>query len=257
MATWVVGDIHGCYDDFMKLLSRKEIGKQDRIILIGDIIDRGPDSYKMLDWAMKNVSKTGRFQMVCGNHEDNIINDYDRCKRRLENGNHSVLTSYGFSSVHSLEDMDISALACDYDFVSYMEAAGYETVASVKPIVDWFRGLPLYKKVRVRDKNGKTKRFVIAHAWYREDWSRDCIVWYRDVDHRENRFGPDYQGKGNEILIHGHTPTQFCWSAAGKKQSSDVFFREKSINIDCGCVFKGASGKLAAIRLEDLKIIYV
>ena len=257
MSTWVVGDIHGCYDDFMRLLSRKEIGLEDRVILIGDIIDRGPDSYKMLNWAMKNVSKTGRFQMICGNHEDNIIRDYDRCKRRLENGYCMVLTRYGFgfSNVQSLEDMDISALACDYDFVSYMEEAGYETVASVKPIVDWFKALPLYKRVRVKGRDGKEKRFVIAHGWYGENMSRDNIVWYRDVDTDFYRFAPDYDN-GREILIHGHTPTPFCWDALNKKKS-DVFFRERSINIDCGCVFKKAGGKLAAIRLEDMKVIYI
>jgi hypothetical protein len=73
MATWVVGDIHGCYDDCMKLLSRPEIDKRDRIILIGDIIDRGPDSYKMICWAMKHISQTGRYQMICGCCIDNMI----------------------------------------------------------------------------------------------------------------------------------------------------------------------------------------
>ena len=45
MATWVVGDIHGMFEAFMKLLEYSEIKKDDTVILIGDIIARGPDSY--------------------------------------------------------------------------------------------------------------------------------------------------------------------------------------------------------------------
>lgn len=48
MATWVIGDVHGCYNEFLKLIHNEEIKDTDTIILIGDIIDRGSDSYKML-----------------------------------------------------------------------------------------------------------------------------------------------------------------------------------------------------------------
>lgn len=244
MATWVIGDIHGCYTRFMKLLSSPEIKSNDRIILIGDIIDRGAESYKMIQWAMKHISKTGKYQMVCGNHEDNIINDYNRC-------HHKLVKRWCSPSIRSMADFDIAALDCDYDFVSYMFEAGFETVASVKPIVDWFSSLPLYKKVRVKDKHGKIHNYVIAHAWYGSKLNRDDILWYRDINDFTNELTCDYVPEHKEILIHGHTPTQFIWNDATK---SDVYFREHSINIDCGCVFAG--GKLAAIRLEDQKVIY-
>lgn len=251
MATWVVGDIHGCYDDFMKLLSRPEIDKRDRIILIGDIIDRGPDSYKMICWAMKHISQTGRYQMICGNHEDNIIRDYTRCQNRL-----NVSNSSHPDRPTTLDDLSISFLDCDYDFTSYMSKAGFLTVGSVKPIIEWFESLPLFKKVRVKNKDGKISSYVIAHAWYDPTFSREEIVWYRDVDDWSYSFNDDYKGKKNEILIHGHTPTPFCWQTQNK-DCNDVYFRNTSIDIDCGCVFKSASGKLAAIRLEDLQVIYV
>ncbi len=231
MATWVVGDIHGCYTRFMKLLSMPIIEPDDRIILIGDIIDRGPESYKMIQWAMEHITEDGKYQMICGNHEDDIINCYNYCCREYS----------------CEDDLDISALTCTYDFDDYMFEAGFETVASIKPIVDWFSSLPLYKKVSIKGKQD----YIIAHAWYGPKLSRDDILWYRDVSDYTGTLTDDYVPERGEILIHGHTPTQFMWNDNNK---SDVYFRENSINIDCGCVFEG--GKLAAIRLEDKKVIY-
>lgn len=239
MATWVIGDIHGCYTRFMKLLSMPVIEPDDRIILIGDIIDRGAESYKMIQWAMEHITEDGKYQMICGNHEDNIINDYNRCCRRFLRGWYS-------SSAQSVDDFDISFLECTYDFECYMSKAGFETIASVKPIINWFSSLPLYKKISVEDND-----YVIAHAWYGPDLSRDDILWYRDINDYTGALTNDYVSEHGEILIHGHTPTQFMWHDNDK---SDVYFREHSINIDCGCVFAG--GKLAAIRLEDKTVIY-
>jgi serine/threonine protein phosphatase 1 len=62
----VVGDIHGDYDKFMRLLDKLEYDKDaDLLILLGDIIDRGPDSYKTLKFVLENDIPCLR-----GNHED-------------------------------------------------------------------------------------------------------------------------------------------------------------------------------------------
>ena len=249
MATWVIGDVHGCFDDFIKMINHKDIQPEDNIILIGDIIDRGPNSYKMIQWAIEHVSQSGKYQMVCGNHEDNIINDFNRCK-------HHVEKRWCSSSVHSLADMDICEMHTDYDFTSYMYAEGFETVESVRSIVDWFKSLPLYKNVAVTNKNGQTKHYTIAHAWYGPKLSRDDIVWYRDINDFTNALEGDYRPESDEILVHGHTPTPII-NVPNKEPSSDILIRDHSINIDCGCVFRQYGGKLAAIRLEDLYAIYV
>lgn len=253
MATWVIGDIHGCYDVFMSLLQDENIKPEDRIILVGDIIDRGPDSYKMIKWAMQNISETGRYQMILGNHEDNIIQDYDNCKGLFERGFYNT----GWRKVESLKDLSVHDLRCNYDFPEYMENAGLLSVESVTPIVDWFKTLPLYKKVRVKTASGKTQKYIIAHAWYRPDHNRDTLLWYRDLDDWTNHLRDDYKPEGNEILIHGHTPVQLIYRREPDQwERNDIFIREHSINIDCGCVWRKDSGQLAAIRLEDQKVIY-
>ena len=70
MGTYVVGDIHGCFGSWIKL--KNKIEKQDsvaRFILIGDIVDRGPEVCKMITWARKHITTDGKYQMILGNHE--------------------------------------------------------------------------------------------------------------------------------------------------------------------------------------------
>ncbi len=245
MATWVVGDIHGCYNEFMELLQNPEIREDDVIILIGDIIDRGPDTLKMLKWAKKNVTESGRFQMICGNHENNIIVDYEHCRK-------------DFRKCHPDEDfgmMDVTVLDCHYGFDVYMSAEGYERIKDVRPFIGWFKRLPLTKRVRVSLPDGKEQEYIIAHGWYGNRWRRMDILWERDINDWGN-FKKDYVPEMQEILIHGHTPVLV---ANGYQEDGKVLFRENSINIDCGCVYGvtgNYNGRLAAIRLEDRKVVY-
>ena len=50
MSTYVMGDIHGCFEEFQQMLRKVALSEADRLILTGDYIDRGPDSLKMLRW---------------------------------------------------------------------------------------------------------------------------------------------------------------------------------------------------------------
>ncbi|MBN2560999.1 MAG: metallophosphoesterase [Phycisphaerae bacterium] len=45
----IIGDIHGCYDELRDLLDVISPTRDDKIIAIGDLVDRGPDSEKVLD----------------------------------------------------------------------------------------------------------------------------------------------------------------------------------------------------------------
>lgn len=62
----VIGDIHGCYDEFILLLEEVGYSKDDRIISVGDIVDRGPDSVKVYDFFRNHP----RHIVVTGNHEN-------------------------------------------------------------------------------------------------------------------------------------------------------------------------------------------
>jgi serine/threonine protein phosphatase 1 len=63
-----IGDIHGCYQEFAELLARLELTKDDRLILVGDLINRGPDSCKVIDLARQH-----RALSLLGNHELRLL----------------------------------------------------------------------------------------------------------------------------------------------------------------------------------------
>ncbi|MBM9499584.1 metallophosphoesterase [Leptospira sp. 201903071] len=81
----VIGDIHGCYDELILLLEEVGYSENDRIISVGDIVDRGPDSVKVYDFFKENP----RHIVVMGNHEnkhDNHVLSYSQEIVKLQFG---------------------------------------------------------------------------------------------------------------------------------------------------------------------------
>ena len=71
MATWAIGDIHGCWATLQKLLGR--IGwdpTRDVLWCVGDLVNRGPSSLEVLRWARSN---SGRLKVVLGNHDLHLL----------------------------------------------------------------------------------------------------------------------------------------------------------------------------------------
>ena len=63
--TIVVGDIHGCYDELMKLLRKVKFKQSDRVVSVGDLVSKGPKVREVLDLFMTDK----RFSTVLGNHD--------------------------------------------------------------------------------------------------------------------------------------------------------------------------------------------
>lgn len=63
-----VGDIHGCHVEFAELLARLALTKADRLILLGDLVNRGPNSRKVIDLAQE----AGAISLL-GNHELRLL----------------------------------------------------------------------------------------------------------------------------------------------------------------------------------------
>lgn len=67
--TIIVGDIHGCIDEFNELVKTLSYNKEtDRLILLGDLIDRGPDSV-----AVVKRAREMDLECVMGNHEHKFM----------------------------------------------------------------------------------------------------------------------------------------------------------------------------------------
>lgn len=63
-----IGDIHGCHLEFAELLERLALTKDDRLVLVGDLVNRGPDSCKVIDLARRH-----RAIALLGNHELRLL----------------------------------------------------------------------------------------------------------------------------------------------------------------------------------------
>lgn len=64
-----IGDIHGCHREFSDLLNKLALEKSDRVILLGDLVNRGPDSAKVIALAREHVHLS-----LLGNHELRLLN---------------------------------------------------------------------------------------------------------------------------------------------------------------------------------------
>ncbi|MSQ80290.1 MAG: symmetrical bis(5'-nucleosyl)-tetraphosphatase [Candidatus Methylopumilus sp.] len=67
MATYVIGDIQGCYYSFLKLLKKINFTpRKDNLWLVGDLINRGNGSLQVLRWCYKHKSSV---KAILGNHD--------------------------------------------------------------------------------------------------------------------------------------------------------------------------------------------
>lgn len=63
-----IGDIHGCHQEFAELLDRLALAADDRLVLLGDLVNRGPDSARVIDLAIQH-----RAVSLLGNHEARLL----------------------------------------------------------------------------------------------------------------------------------------------------------------------------------------
>lgn len=232
MGTYVIGDIHGCFNELMALFN--VIEKQDKnakYIFVGDLLDRGPDNVKMARWAIDNIfdEKNDKYISVCGNH-DALIEEWanDR-KMRL-------FYDYQYGTEYDFQTEEEEKLLFTYT----------ENVHK----------LPLYLEREVSN-----QKYVIAHGYVPENYKE-----YSPYDKRESVRSLFYWGRlalyGEESprpqefkIICGHNPViHSAWIYHHPKHElCTVYVGESLINVDTGCFY---SGLLSAYRLEDGVIFY-
>ncbi len=89
----IVGDLGGEFDAFQRLIEEWE----GRMVLVGDLNDRGPKSRQLIEWAIKNQSTV---ETLDSNHGDMLVDFYNGIKGYhhgdfLRNGGYHTLVSYG------------------------------------------------------------------------------------------------------------------------------------------------------------------
>lgn len=92
----VVGDIHGCDVALQTLLIQLRLQPADQFVVLGDAIDRGPQSKQVLD-LLAQVEDSCQLTFVLGNHEEMLLDVLagDRPDAWLHHGGAATLESYG------------------------------------------------------------------------------------------------------------------------------------------------------------------
>ena len=117
--TLIIGDVHGCADELEKLLCHFQPGANDRIIAVGDLINRGPDSRRTLQ-----LVRTHAIQTVLGNHEQRLLRAWkDRDPASLKKKDRPTFEALGAADwewiaswPHMLEIPDLGALVVHAGF---------------------------------------------------------------------------------------------------------------------------------------------
>jgi serine/threonine protein phosphatase 1 len=97
MATWAIGDIHGCLQAFETLLALIRPVADDTVVLLGDVVDRGPDTRGTIDRVLRLKTEC-RLVTITGNHEEmmrNALEGGEWLEAWLRHGGQQVLDSYG------------------------------------------------------------------------------------------------------------------------------------------------------------------
>ena len=104
---FAISDIHGCYHTFIKLLDKIELKKSDRLVIIGDLIDRGTGSKQLIDEILKLQNEGFKILVTMGNHEDLMLESVQSQRKKdvwLINGGDETLKSFKASSYSELDE---------------------------------------------------------------------------------------------------------------------------------------------------------
>lgn len=94
---WAIGDVHGCRNALERLISDISPTENDKLIFLGDYIDRGPDSKGVVDYLIE-LSKRVNCVFLRGNHEQmllDVVDNGDDTYLWLINGAQATWRSYG------------------------------------------------------------------------------------------------------------------------------------------------------------------
>jgi serine/threonine protein phosphatase 1 len=223
-------DIHGCLKSFQALLwDQFRLTPEDKLYILGDYIDRGPDSKGVLDQIVELREKGYQVFTLRGNHDDIFLRlcetqDKEAALNWEVFGGTETLVSFGVFDEETNGEPKLGLVPKHY--------------------LDLISEMPLYLE---------TDKFIFAHAGIntvRENIFEDTVSlmwargWYDDM-HTEKLDG--------RIIIHGHTPTK-----RSKLQQWFDKMPKPVMNIDCGCCYphKEDMGYLCGLDLTNWEIYF-
>ncbi len=180
---WAIGDIHGCLDSLRRLLDKIAPSEYDKLIFLGDYIDRGPDSKGVVDLLIE-LRKQFKCVFIRGNHEQmllDVLDDGDDVYLWLINGAQATWRSYG----------------------------NLENLKAEQTHLSFFRSTVYYHIERVNNTD-----YLFVHGGVRpkiplENQSPQDLLWIREEFILRKHQLP-------YIVVFGHTPMEDVFIAEDK-----------------------------------------
>jgi len=235
LAYYVTSDTHGYpIDRFLGLLEKAGFCSEDFLYILGDVVDRGEDSPKYLEWLLT----VDNVQLILGNHEAMLL----ACE--------FVFEAIANSSVPSL-DQDRKNLLTHWMYNgSAPTLMGLKSIMEENPdkladILDYLKDCPLYVPLTVGERD-----FLLVHGGlgkFRPDkkfseYLPEELFWHRPT-HIERYFD-------DITVIIGHTPVEFYAPARPNR----MFVTDTWIDIDTGAACDRAP---MLLRLDDMQEFYI
>jgi serine/threonine protein phosphatase 1 len=121
MRCFVIGDIHGCLPELRYLIENLPLERGDRLVFLGDYVDRGPDSKGVVSYLLELQENSDYgFVFLKGNHEDMFLSYLglpgEHGDMFLINGGKVTLDSYGLSTHRGAHELLAQIPAAHLDF---------------------------------------------------------------------------------------------------------------------------------------------
>lgn len=263
MATYAIGDLQGCYSSLQQLLELISFSvDRDRLWLVGDLVNRGPDSLAALRFARESGDAV---TMVLGNHDL-----------------HLLMVAAGIAKMHAGDTLQPILHAPDrnellfwlrHQKLLHLEGDYVMVHAGLLPVWSVTQAAELAQEVEcaLRKENFQ-EVFSRLYGNQPDCWHDDLTGYARlrvivnamtrmRICTPEGKMNFSYKGNAR-VIPDGYLPwfevptrasqkaTIICghWSALGLKINHNL------VALDTGCLW---GGNLTAIRLDDRKIFQV
>jgi serine/threonine protein phosphatase 1 len=216
-----ISDIHGCLRTFDALLERVALTPDDTLYLLGDYVDRGPDSKGVIDRIWDLQARGYNLRCITGNHEQIVLDDYktENSYLNIRTGDEQFLESFGVTRTSDIP-------------VQY---------------IDWMRTLDTY--IVLDD-------YILVHAGLNMELSDPLtdltsMIWIRRWYEALRDRAHWLEGK---IIVHGHTPT-----SKTKIEQYPAYYSELPVQpIDAGCfaTYMEGMGHLCCFDLDARTLVF-
>jgi serine/threonine protein phosphatase 1 len=221
-----IGDIHGCIKTLKFLLEELiHLSGNDRIYLVGDLIDRGPSSRDVLDYLITLGREGYNIKPVRGNHEDMFL-------KALENASF-IDNWYANGAEQTLRSFHVPKnLIYRYECLELIPEIYINFLKSFPYFYDLGDHIIVHAGI-----NFKTDKIF-------ED--KEAMLWIRNMEY-------DPHKSGHKTIVHGHTPVPIALIRTNIAKPES-----KILNIDAGCVYNDIPGYgiLAGIDLDTRELYY-